>query len=92
MSLVLTLVASLSATTASPAFASPAISVAANNMVQKPASKRSKARVSIAVSATIIRMEKVSPLTEAVKPGTEAERPVAKQRIIKSGVPYVEFY
>lgn len=89
MSLLLTLVATLSASSAVSTV--PAVSVA-NSAAEKPVATRSKARVTLTASATIIKMEKVSPLATPEKLTTEIERPIAKQRTVKSGVPYVEFY
>lgn len=85
MSLLITLVAAMSASSAT----APSVS---NKAAEQPVSTRSKARVSLSASATIIKMEKVSPLAVPEKPTKEAQRPIATQRTVKSGVPYVEFY
>lgn len=58
---------------------------------QKTAPRR-RAKATLVASATIIRHEKVNPLIIPVKPNSEVERPIAQQRVIKAGVPYVEFY
>jgi len=79
----------LLAATVSPMSASSA--TAQDITAQRP-TQRSKARVVGRASATIVRLEKVSPLAKKTAPSNKVQRPIAKQRIVKSGVPYVEFY
>ncbi len=59
--------------------------------VQKTVESK-KVRITLVASATIIRSQKISPLTKPLKPNIEVERPIAKQHSLKSGVPYIEFY
>lgn len=62
-----------------------------NSAAQKTAPRR-KARVTLVASATIMRRETVNPLVSPAKPNDKVERPIAQQRVVKGGVPYVEFY
>lgn len=66
-------------------------SAAQNTPAQKIAPRR-KARVTLVASATIMRRETVNPLLLPAKPNDKVERPIAQQRVVKGGVPYVEFY
>lgn len=81
MSLILLLAATLSAQSAP-----------ANASLQTAPARRSNAHVVATASATIIRLERVSPLAKETAPTNETERPIAKHRSVKNGVPYVEFY
>ncbi len=65
---------------------------APNAAAEQPVAQRSKARATFSASATIIRSERISPLTKAQAPTRAIERPTTKQRSVKAGVPYVEFY
>ena len=57
----------------------------------KASESRRSARAVITASATIVRAEKVAVL-RVPKMNNKVERPVAQQRSVKKGVPYVEFY
>ena len=81
MSFILLLAATLSTQTAT-----------VSSETQSAPARRSGARAVAVASATIIRLEKVSPLAKEIAPTSAVERPIAKQRSVKKGVPYVEFY
>lgn len=66
--------------------------VSAKNSAAQKTAPRKKARVTLVASATIMRRETVNPLVSPAKPNDKVERPIAQQRVVKSGVPYVEFY